>query len=298
MNRRRSLQAMLALGATAAAASCSKIVKVVPQDVGIGIAPNRLTDSAVLNFALNLEYLEAEYYRLAVTGENLPATDIGPKPGNVVGGRRVVFKTPAIRELAMEIAEDEMAHVRYLRKEILGDLLVVPSRPPINFTDAFRAVGVSAGLGANFDPFADEVSFLLGAFLFEDVGVSAYIGAAKLIEENEKLESAAGILAVEGYHAGAIRTELYMMGGETRRLANAISAARDKLDGPTSKDQGITGPGQPAAAGANVVPSDPNAIAFPRHPEEVLRIVYLTPNDNVSEGGFFPEGVNGVVDVT
>lgn len=197
----------------------------------------------------------------------------------------------------MEIAEDESAHVRFIRKEILGDLLVVP-RPPINFTDAFRAVGVSAGLGANFDPFADEVNFLLGAFLFEDVGVTAYIGAAKLIEEDEKLESAAGILAVEGYHADAIRTELYMMGGETRRLANVISAARDKLDGPTSKDQGVTGPGQPAAGNANVVPSDPNAIAFSRHPEEVLRIVYLTSNDNVSEGGFFPEGFNGVVDVT
>ncbi|HXG54921.1 MAG TPA: ferritin-like domain-containing protein [Vicinamibacterales bacterium] len=294
MNRRRSLQTMLALGAAAAAAHCAKLV---PQDVGIGIAPNRLTDAAVLNFALNLEYLEAEYYRLAVSGENLPAADIGPKPGGVVGGRRVSFATPAIRELAMEIAEDELAHVRYIRKEILGDLLVVPSRPSINFRDAFQAVGVSAGLGSSFDPFADEVSFLLGAFVFEDVGVTAYTGAAKLISEDQKLESAAGILAVEGYHAGAIRTELYLMGAETRRSANAISAARDALNGTTSKDQGITSAAAPNA-GANVVPSDRNAIAFPRHPEEVLRIVYLTPKDNVSEGGFFPEGVNGVVDVT
>ena len=294
MNRRRSLQTMFALGAAAAAASCAKVV---PQGLGIAIAPNRLTDSAVLNFALNLEYLEAEYYRLAVTGENLPAADIGPTPGGVVGGSRVSFTTPAVRELAMELAEDELAHVRYIRKEILGDLLVVPSRPSINFRDAFRAVGVAAGLGSNFDPFADELSFLLGAFVFEDVGVTAYTGASKLISENQKLESAAGILAVEGYHAGAIRTELYMRGAEARRSADGISAARNQLDGSSSKDQGITSAGQ-SGARANVVPSDPNAIAFPRHPEEVLRIVYLTPKDNVSEGGFFPEGVNGVVDVT
>ncbi len=297
--RRRSLQSIFALGATCAAAGCSKILRadIVPQDVGIGIAPNRLTDSAVLNFALNLEYLEAEYYRLALTGEHLPQGDVGPKAGAVAGGRRVTFKTPAIGELAEEIAADELAHVRYLRKEILGDLLVEPSRPAINFPDAFKAAAAAAGLSADFDPFDDEVSFLLGAFMFEDVGVSAYTGAAKLIEENEKLESAAGILAAEGYHAGAIRTELYMMGGDARRMANAISAARGTLSGVASKDQGITGAGQPPAA-ANIVPSDANAIAFARHPEEVLRIVYLNPRDNVSKGGFFPEGVNGVVDVT
>jgi hypothetical protein len=294
MSRRQSLKTIAALGATASMAGCADII---PQDLGVAIAPTPLTDPAILNFALNLEYLEAEYYLRAVTGEGLGADLIGSFPGAVVGGRRVPFSNRFIRDLAEEIAADELAHVAFLRQAIVGDLLVEPSRPAINLRESFRAASAAAGLGADFDPFADELSFLLGAFIFEDVGVTAYKGASTLIASDAILESAAGILAVEGYHSGAIRTQLYIMGAGARRAANAISAARDALDGPADIDQGITDPAQPNIR-ANIVPSDDAAIAFSRTPEQVLKIVYLTPQDGVPAGGFFPEGVNGVVNFT
>jgi len=46
---------------------------------------------------------------------------------------------------------------------------------------------------------------------------------------------------------------------------------------------------------ANLVPSDERGVAFSRTPQEVLQIVYLTPETGVSRGESFSDGVNGDV---
>lgn len=235
-------------------------------------------DPAILNFALNLEYLEAEYYLRAI-GQQLGDGDRGMGAGTVTGGSAVPF-TPGglIEQYATEIAGDELNHVKFLRSA-LGNGAV--SEPDINFTDAFNAIG--------FDPFASEFNFLLGAFVFEDVGVTAYNGAAPLITSKDILAAAASILAVEAYHAGEIRVVLYALGQDNPTLidtANAISDARDMFDSDgIDNDQPIT------AGGANIIPTDANGLAFGRSVESVLRIVYL--NSDGLPGGFFPNGLNG-----
>ena len=80
---------------------------------------------------------------------------------------------------------------------------------------------------------------------------------------------------------------------EARNAANAISDARDALDGGADLDQGIEVGGK-----ANIVPSDADGIAFSRTPQQVLRIVYLTNQTGVSSGGIFPNGMNGTLRTT
>jgi hypothetical protein len=264
------------------------------------------TDLDVLNFALNLEYLEAQFYVRAVYGTGLPdssLTGTGAQ-GAVVGGRQVTFTDPVVAQYAREIAADEAAHVTFLRSVLKSAAVAQPAinidgGPTGAFTAAARAAGIatnSAGaidnVNGTFDPYASDANFLLGAFIFEDVGVSAYKGASPLITNKTYLEAAAGILAAEAYHAGLVRTVLYAKGMATPALvtyAGKISDARDSLDGASDDDQGIAGPD---ATQSNIVPTDPNGLAYSRTTGQVLNIVYLSKSALVG-GGFFPNGING-----
>jgi hypothetical protein len=268
-----------------------------------------VTDGDILNFALNLEYLEANFYHFAVFGTPIPTDDTSGtgNAGEAVGGKQVTFTDNAVRRYAEEIAADELAHVRFLRTA-LGDARVAQPRldlgfgPDSAFSTAARAAGL-IGAGESFDPYSTDENFLLGAFIFEDVGVTAYKGAAPLITNKEYLSAAAGIHAVEAYHAAIVRTTLYRKGIETPaliRATEAISKARDMLDGRIQRDQGIrprpyTGDLIPEAAGttlSNIVPLDRNGLTFSRSAGQVLNIVYLNPAA-VTMGGFFPAGANG-----
>ncbi len=264
---------------------------------GAANAADGPSDATVLNFALNLEYLEAEFYSYAAFGHGLTNTMAGGTGtmGGVTGGRKVLFKSRAVRQYAEEIAKDELAHVAFLRSA-LGTSAV--SRPAIDLKNSFSAAAAAAGLikaGETFDPFASDLNFLLGAFIFEDVGVTAYKGAAPLISNKTYLEAAAGILAVEAYHAGIVRSALFEMGDGAQKAVQAISDARDSLDGSTDLDQGITPDG---GSSANIVPTDANGIAFDRTTGQVLNIVYLNPASGVSKGGFYPNGLNGDIKTT
>ena len=257
-----------------------------------------VADADVLNFAIQLEYLEAQFYAFATTGSGISSsllTGSGTQ-GSVTGGRAVDFSGDAVTgQYAREIAADELAHVAFLRS-VLGNSVV--AQPTIDlspggaFTAAARAAGVIAA-GETFDPYSSPEKFLLGAFIFEDVGVTAYKGASILISNTTYLSAAAGILSAEAYHAGLVRTALYRKGIATPSLrtnADQISNARDSLDGPTDDDQGISGSG----GVSNLSPADANGIAFSRTTGQVLNIVYLN-SAAVVGGGFFPSGLNGNV---
>jgi hypothetical protein len=259
-----------------------------------------VTDVDILNFALNLEYLEAQFYAYAAGGAGLPATLLGTSPGAVTatGARRVdnLDTDPLVRDYAREIAADEVAHVTFLRAQLGASAVAQPAIDiSVGATSAFGKAAAAAGLPATFDPYSSPENFLLGAFIFEDVGVTAYKGAVPLILNRTYVEAAAGIMAVEAYHASIIRTSLYAKGVATpslRTSADAISNARDSLDGPTDLDQGISPVTINGGPASNIAPLDADGLAFARSTGQVLNIAYLT-NTAVSLGGFFPAGVNG-----
>ncbi|MEO7724296.1 MAG: ferritin-like domain-containing protein [Chthoniobacterales bacterium] len=256
-------------------------------------ASGSLTDADVFQFALNLEYLEAEYYLYATTGQGLPPEDItgtGTLGETIIKDNpRVPFTTQRFADFAHELADDEQTHVEFLRTT-LNSLGVTPvARPPLDLLNSFNTLAQVAGIGDSFDPFESEVNFLLGAFIFEDVGVTAYRGGAKVISNNSLIFAAAGILGTEAYHAAGDRA--YLLGLDDQAVVDTvqkISDLRDALDGANDDDQGLMKNNM-----ANIAPTDKNALVFARTTRQVLNIVYGAVG--ASSGLFFPNGLNGAI---
>ena len=285
---RRRLIERAGLGAIAAGAMAAGAGRLTPAKAAT-TKPD--IDLGILNFALNLEYLEGEFYSQAAYGHGLgPIASKNGTPGGVKGGAKVPVVSSSVGQLMQEIASDEKNHVTFLVNAIEA---AAPGQgvaePAIDFTDTFLTIGSLIGL-PGFNPFHDQLSFLLGAYIFEDVGVTAYNGAAPLVTDPGYLGAAASILAVEAYHAAAIRTLLLELGGA--EFTDRISAVRAQLSktGPgfsaPADDQGVTVNNM-----VNITPTDSNSLAFTRSPQQVLAIVYA---GGTTKGGFFPNGVQGM----
>lgn len=215
-----------------------------------------ITDADILNFALNLEYLEGEFYTCAVTGKTLTQAGVIPasaSTGPTKGCQKVNFGgNPEVLAIATQIMHDEQEHVRFIRAALGAGAV---KKPEINL-DA---------LGFGFE---NPSEFLKLARDFEDVGVSAYGGAAPLIQNHTILAAAARIALTEAEHAGNIRLKMVLQGLQEPPV--------DPKDIPPRESHffSVTSKG----------------LAIVRSTSEVLRIVYA---GGTCSGGFFPEGFNG-----
>lgn len=134
-----------------------------PAALGAPASVNR--DRNILNFALSLEYLQADFYTEAI--------------------RLGALRGP-LRRQATIVGEHERGHVDALRAT-LGPAAI--RRPSFNFR------------GATEDPDL----FRATAVAFEDLGTAAYKGQAPNISSKEYLASAIAIHSVEARHAAWIR---------------------------------------------------------------------------------------------
>lgn len=226
-------------------------------------AQSGITDIDILNFALNLEYLEAEFYTVATTGRRIEDLGIGVSGTGTVGatvGGSVVSMDNRVMQVARDVANEEQMHVRLLRTA-LGSAAI--AKPAINL----------AALGVGF---SNVTEFLTLARAFEDVGVTAYGGAAPLISSRAILATAAAIALTEGQHAGVFRYLVYDRGIAVPQL--------DTLDVPPL--------GSPNGRLFNV---DGQGLSPARTPSQVLAIVYANRATGARNGGFFPGGFNGTI---
>jgi hypothetical protein len=227
-----------------------------------------ITDVDILNFALNLEYLEAEFYTAATTGATIGVsgttiTGTGTA-GATTGGSQVTFSDSKVQAVAMELAHDEQTHVTLLQGAIAGLGGQPVAKPAINL----------AALGIGFGSQSD---FLTVAKALEDVGVTAYGGAAPLISNKSILGYAARILAVEAFHSGNIR----------------LLVAQNSI--PTTALDGVDH--IPPPSGTLYFNTNAMALSEVRSPGEVLFLAY-GGKANATSGGFFPNGVNGNINTS
>jgi hypothetical protein len=122
-------------------------------------------DVGIFNYALTLEYLEANFYAQAVAN--------------------ISFTDPHLEALAKVIAGHEAAHVAYLKKA-LGSKAV--KKPSFDFGDAVTS----------------QTTFTATSQILENTGVGAYFGQAFNFAKDADLAAAVSVLTIEARHAGAI----------------------------------------------------------------------------------------------
>ena len=236
-------------------------------------ASEAITEADVLNFALNLEYLEAEFYTYAVEGKSITSFGIGidgkatgknlASGGETTGGSQVIFDNNEIfsRDIAAEIGSDERAHVALLRSA-LGTAAV--AKPNINL----NALGIG---------FGSQVDFLTVARILEDIGVTAYTGAAGMLKTPGVITTAARLLAAEAEHAGSIHTQVAKL-----MIASSTVDGADLIPPPSGKETQYLS--------INLS----NGLAATRTAGQVLYLAFGM-QANSREGGFFPTGLNGKI---
>jgi hypothetical protein len=138
-----------------------------PAQAAISKKRSAKNDVKILNYALTLEFLEAEFYKQAVANNAFGAN-----------AQLALF--------AQTTARHEAAHVKFLRTALKSAAV---KKPKLDFGDTVT----------------DPAKFAATAQVLEDTGVRAYLGQVGNVKQAAVLGAAGTILTVEARHAAWIR---------------------------------------------------------------------------------------------
>ncbi|XP_010500308.1 PREDICTED: desiccation-related protein PCC13-62-like [Camelina sativa] len=260
-------------------------------------------DRKLLEFPLNLEYLEAEFFLFGALGFGLDKvapnlTMGGPSP---LGAQKANLD-PLTRDVILQFAWQEVGHLRAIKKRVKGF-----ARPQLDLSKESFANVIDKAFGNKvvppFNPYANSYNYLIASYLVPYVGLTGYVGANPKLKCPSSRKLVAGLLGVESGQDAVIRAMLYARASQiihpynitVAAFTNKISELRNKLGKAGLKDEGLMVRKADGAEGkviGNVLAGDESSLSYDRTPEEILRIVYGSGNESIP-GGFYPKGANG-----
>ncbi|RWR88117.1 Desiccation-related protein PCC13-62 [Cinnamomum micranthum f. kanehirae] len=262
-------------------------------------------DMNLLEFPLNLEFLQAEFFLWGSLGQGLDhvASDLtmgGPAP---VGARKANLDA-LTSDIITQFAYQEVGHIRALKKHVEGFPRPLLDLSPSCFSNLMdKAFGHS--LSPSFNPYANSINFLLASYLLPYVALTGYEGLNPHLQSPISRRLCAGLLGVQSAQDAVIRALLYQhastkvepYGVTVAEFTSRISALRNELGGTGNKDEGLIAPSSASSVEGhhylgNLLAENSNAICYKRAPREILRILYGKGTAAVP-GGFFPNGASG-----
>ncbi|XP_022760931.1 desiccation-related protein PCC13-62-like [Durio zibethinus] len=260
-------------------------------------------DVNLLEFPLNLEYLEAEFFLYGALGHGLDKVapylaQGGPSP---IGAKKANLDA-LTKDVVLQFAYQEVGHLKAIKKTVKGF-----PRPQLDLSASSFAKVIDHAFGKPlvppFDPYANSINYLIASYLIPYVGLTGYVGANPKLQGAVSKRLVAGLLGVESGQDAVIRGLLYEKAlvkvspyqTSVAEFTGRISELRNRLGHAGRKDEGLIVPRTWGAEGkviGNVLAGDQFSVAFDRSPEEILRIVYGSGNESIP-GGFYPKGANG-----
>ncbi|KAL5996071.1 hypothetical protein ACLOJK_026144 [Asimina triloba] len=258
-----------------------------------------------VQFALNLEHLEADFFLFGALGYGLDKVEPelasgGPPP---LGAQKANLDE-VTKKIIEEFGYQEVGHLRAIKSTVGGFPRPLLDLSSHHFAAIFdNAFGHS--LSPPFDPYANSINYLLASYVIPYVGLVAYVGTNPNINGYVSKRLLAGLLAVESGQDAVIRTLLYQRADELVKPYNytvaefteRVSTLRNKLAECGVKDEGLLVSlpfGAENKTTSNILSADPNSVAYSRTPAEILRVVYGS-GDESKPGGFLPKGGSGKI---